>query len=180
MLTITEALAELNTIQKRIEKKRQFVLGYLTRPDGLRDPLEKGGGSLELIKRERQAIRDLENRHLSIRMKIQQANHATQVRIGNVSMSVAEWLTWRKETAPGVQTFLTQVRGTLDRVRQQAQQRGNAVVSAVATTGDQKPADIIVNVDEQELAVEAEAVEEVLGMLDGKLSLTNATVMIDV
>jgi hypothetical protein len=40
--------------------------------------------------------------------------------------------------------------------------------------------DIVVNVDEQKLAEDSERMEEVLGTLDGLLSLKNATVTIEV
>lgn len=182
-MTITEGLAELNTIQKRLEKKRQFVINYLSRPDGLRDPLEKSGGSVEALKRERQAISDLSKRHLAIRMAIQKINHSTVIRVGETRMTVSEWLTWRKEQAPAVQTFLTNIRASLDRTRQQAQQRGQATVSATAVTSgsvEAKPQDILVNVDEAALAKEAEALEETLGTLDGQLSLINATTKISI
>ena len=71
--TITEALAELKTLGKRIEKKRESVAMFLTRQDGLKDPLEKDGGSVEFIKRERQAVKDLEQHHVNIRLAIQRA-----------------------------------------------------------------------------------------------------------
>lgn len=45
--------------------------------------------------------------------------------------------------------------------------------------GDAKPTDIVVNVDEQQLAKDIERLEETLGTLDGVLSLKNATVMLD-
>lgn len=40
-ITITEALAEIKTVAKRIEKKRDFIRAYLSRQEGVRDPLEK-------------------------------------------------------------------------------------------------------------------------------------------
>jgi hypothetical protein len=50
----------------------------------------------------------------------------------------------------------------------------------VATNTDSKPGDIVVNVSELELANDIENMENVLGYLDGQLSLRNATVLIDV
>ena len=40
-ITITEALAEVPTITKRIAKKQQTVIDYLSRPSAVRDPHEK-------------------------------------------------------------------------------------------------------------------------------------------
>ena len=56
--TITEALAEIPTIQKRIKAKQDFILGYLYRQSTTRDPHEGSGGSATLISRELQAIGD--------------------------------------------------------------------------------------------------------------------------
>ena len=80
-ITITEALAEIKTIGKRIASKQAFIGQYLARQDGVRDPLEKDGGSAEVIKRERQAIGDLETRIITLRQGIQHANDETKVSV---------------------------------------------------------------------------------------------------
>ena len=180
-ITITEALAELNTISKRVLKKKEFVNTYLARPEGLKDPLEKAGGSVKVLREELQAIKDLLMRHVSIRIAIQRSNQETPITVGGTTKSVAEWLTWRKEVAPSIQTFNATMRHTLDQTRRQAQQRGAAVVSAsVSVAGDAKPTDFVVNVDEAELNADAETLENILGTLDGQLSLKNATVTISI
>ena len=56
-ITITEALAEIKTVGKRVEKKREFIKSFLARQDGIKDPLEKDGGSYQAIARERQLKR---------------------------------------------------------------------------------------------------------------------------
>jgi len=180
-ITITEALAELTTIGKRLTKKQDFVNTYLARPEGLKDPFEKQGGSPELLGRELQAIKDLALRHLSIRIAIQRANQTTTITVGGITQSVAEWLTWRKEVAPTLTTFNTRLRTTLEQTRRTAQQRGSAVVSAsVSVAGEAKPTDFVVNLDESQLNKDAETLEEILGTLDGQLSLKNATTTIEV
>src|SRR3990167_91542 len=176
--TITEALASLVTLGKRLTKKREFVGTYLHRADGIKDPLERSveGGSAEAIKRELQAIRDLEKHHLNIRMAIQRKNQETYVTVLDLTMTVAEWLTWRKEIAPQVQKFNHELRLKLVEARTEAQRRGAQVIGVgAAGNTDTKPTDIVVNVDEKSLQDEAERIEEVLGTLDGKLSLINAT-----
>src|SRR5277367_6394116 len=102
-VTITEALAELKTIDKRIQKKREFVLGYLLRQEMFKDPLERDGGSVSAIKREMQSIRDLEERKIGIRRAIQQANERTNVTVGKQTRSIADWLVWKREVAPAYQ-----------------------------------------------------------------------------
>lgn len=177
-MTITEALAELKTIQKRIDKKREHIGGYLMRQDAFKDPLEKDGGSPTVIKRERQAIDDLDRRRVAIRLAIQAVNQRTAVTVEGETRMLADWLTWRKEVAPGAQQFLKSLRAGIDSMRKQAMAKGASVVSTA--TDAAKPADVIVNVDEGELARDAERIEMVLGGLDGQLSLKNATVLIEV
>lgn len=176
-MTITEALAELKTIAKRVEKKRETIGAYLMRQEAFKDPLEKDGGSAVMIQRERQAITDLGARHVAIRMAIQRANQVTPITVEGETKMLAEWLTWRKEIAPSLQSHIRTLRAAIDNVRKQALQKGAAVLNAGA---EAKPADVLVNIDEAALATEAERVEAILGGLDGQLSLKNATVLLDV
>jgi len=174
--TITEALAELKTLDKRISSKRESIKGFLTRREGLKDPLEKDGGSMEFIKRERQALGDLNARRINIRTAIQRVNHTIPIEICGVTKTLAEWLTWRKEVAPDEQRFLSQVRQAVLVERTNVTRQGGSVVEAGK---DGKLTDLVVNVDEAQLAKEHEQIEEILGTLDGVLSLKNATVTIE-
>jgi hypothetical protein len=176
-ITLTEALAELKTIDKRIAKKREFVLGYLLRQEMFKDPLEKDGGSVSAIKREMQSIHDLEERKITIRRAIQSANEQNSVTVAGQSRSIADWLVWRREVAPVQQTFLANIRTRIEQARQEAARKGAGLSGSAESA---KPNDVIVNVNEQELARQIEALEDVLGTLDGQLSLRNATLTIDV
>lgn len=177
-LTITETLAEIKTVGKRIEKKREFVGGYLARQEGVKDPLEKDGGSGAVIERERQAIADLEQRLIDLRRGIQMANDATPVTINGTTRYISEWLTWRRDIAPNQRTWLAAVRTALNNMRDKAKRDGHAVVSASVTTAEVKPTDLVVNIDEYALGKEIETIEDTLGQLDGQLSLKNATIMV--
>lgn len=182
-ITITEGLAEIKTIGKRITSKQEFILQNLARPDGVKDPLTKDGGSAAVVTRERQSIVDLETRVIAIRRAIQEANIATTITVEGVSRTMADWLTWRRDVAPGQKLFLAKLRQQVAAVRAQAQRNGATVVAAsaqVVQSGDMKPTDILVNIDEGALAAEGEKMEAVLGALDGQLSLKNATVTINV
>lgn len=176
-LTITEALAEIKTIGKRVEKKRESLMGYLARQDGVRDPLEKDGGSAAFITAERQAIGDLTARVIALRRGIQKANDTTTVTVGDRSRSISEWLTWRRDVAPGERGFLAALRNGVNQVRAQAQKSGASVVQPGGVA--ERPTDLVVNISEQDLAKQIEALEETLGTLDGQLSLKNATVIIE-
>lgn len=177
MLTITEALAELKVIEKQIVKKRELVLTHLMRHEMVRDPLQKDGGSVPVIARERQSMNDLVERRVAIRRAIAAANAATTITVEGTTRSIADWLTWRRDEAPGQRSFLTTLRQNIDRTRQQAMQKG---VAMAATAEAAKSGDMIVNIDEGELARAAEALEVTLERLDGQLSLKNATVTVEI
>lgn len=176
-LTITEALAEIKTIGKRIEKKREYCLAFLARQDGVKDPLEKDGGSVEVIARERQGVADLEARLVALRAGIQRANVDTSVTINGTVHSIADWLTWRRDVAPKEKEFFGKLRAGINGVRENAKRQGVATVAPGATA--MQPADFVFNIDEAQLAKQIEAMEDTLGQLDGQLSLKNATVIIN-
>lgn len=180
LVTITEALAAIKTITKRITKKREGLNQFLARNEGMKDPLEREGGSAEFIRRERQAIKDLEEDIVRIRRLIAQANATTEISINGETRTIADWLTWRREVAPGQQSHLNMLQRQVQSFRTQAQQKGVNLLSASASVqvGDVRPQDIVVNISEAEMAQEADHLEEVLGTLDGLLSLKNATTTI--
>lgn len=176
-ITITEALAEIKTIQARIVKRKEAVMRYFARDARLRDPMEAEGGSGEFVKRERQAIGDLEGRIVDIRTAIQSKNLATIADVRGMRRSVAGWLNWRRDVSTEAKRFLVLMASGIDQARAQAQ-RSNAGVA-----GDEKEAkagDFIISVNERELASETEEMEALLGELDGRLSLINATTTITV
>lgn len=172
MTTITEALAEVKTVGKRIATKREFISKYAARPETMKDPLEKDGGAPSVLAKEMQAIRDLETRIIEIRRGIQSANETTKITVEGVERSIADWLIWRREVSDGRQRFLNNMRMTLtslrDQLRKQPTRYGNS-------NEEVKPLDYVVHLNEKELAEEYEKNELILGGLDGQLSLKNAT-----
>ncbi len=97
--TITEALAELKTIQKRITKKREFIDNNLARQDFVRDPHLGDGGTEKLNEEAFQSISDMEERTIRIRSAILKSNLETFIKVGGffTGRSVQDWLTWRRE-----------------------------------------------------------------------------------
>lgn len=174
-MTITEALAEIKTVDKRIDSKRKFIETYLYRLDSLRDPHEKDGGSTELIKNEFQAIKDLEDRVVALRNAIQTANETNKITIEGDERSIADWLVWRREVSSKRGQFLNRLRLNLAAARDAVK---SGRVSYGAGQQPTSPADLIVNINEQELNREHEKLQNILGQLDGQLSLKNATVMV--
>ena len=174
-ITITEALAEVPTINKRIEKKQEFIRSFLYRQNAVRDPHEKEGGSATLISQEMQSIKDLQERLIAIRSAIQKANAESEITVGNETKTIGDWLTWRREIAPNMQSFLNGLAGTMKQLRQQASKQGVTITDKSETFS----MDYVVNMNEKELAEKIESMENVLGILDGQLSLKNATILID-
>ena len=177
-ITISEALAEVKTIGKRLEKKRAFVMQSLARQEGLRDPFEKEGGTPKLIATELQAIGDLEIRILELRTSIQRTNERTVVKIGDSSMTVAEWLVWRRDVMPKQKEFFGHLAKGLDGLRTTARQKGLNIVQTVGAQAT-SPNDIIVHIDEADIIRKMERLETILGELDGRLSVVNATTHVD-
>lgn len=177
-LTITEALAEIKTIGKRLESKRQFIRANLVRAEGLKDPLANQGGSVQTIVQESQSIYDLEERIVAIRRAIQAANAAVSLTIEDKTRSVADWLVWRREVSSPKSAFLVTLGQTIAQYREHARQKGFAVV--VNENAASKPTDLVVHIDERALHDAAESLANVLGQLDGKLSLLNATTIITI
>ena len=82
MITITEGLAELKTIVKRVEKKKEFILAHGCRMEIVKDPFAKEGSSAPAeIAKAMQSINDLCDRIVSIRDAIACANQETELTI---------------------------------------------------------------------------------------------------
>ena len=177
-LTMTEALAELKTIDKKIQKKCEFIHTYLLRFEQMKDPLLQEGGSVTAIEREFQGIKDLEDRKVLIRRRIAETNLETMVTVNNVSRSIADWLVWRRDVSKAHADFLKMLHMKVEQARQEAAKRGSSLVSV--DIANAKTNDIVVNLNEKKLAAQREELEEILGNLDGQLSLKNAVTTIDV
>lgn len=175
-LTITEALAELKTLAKRIEKKREFIRQYAARQEMIKDPLAKEGGASKAIEAAFQAVADLEGNVVAIRTAIARSNLNQDLTVEDTTMTVAAWLAWRRDVAPQRQAFLTSALRGIDTMRREAVQKG---YSLVKEGQDAKPSDVVVHVNEASLQADVELMEKILGTLDGKLSLVNATTTIE-
>ena len=175
-ITITEGLAEIKLVASKIEKKRQFIKTYLARQNGIRDPLEKEGGSRNAIEAAMQSVVDLEERLILLREAISNANANNNITISGEVRTIFQWLIWRKEVAPVKLAFLQNLLETLNKVRKEAIQKE----VKVSIEGSENPLDIVVNLKEGELSKEIEKFQDILGHLDGQLSLKNATILLTI
>lgn len=175
-MTITEALSEVKLIQKKIEKKRQFVLTNLTRFEHLKDPLETGGGSTKVLHAELQSIEDLQTRLETIRWAIADANSKTTLTLDGKTKSLTAWLSWKRDLADTDIAFRNSIHTSL----KQSFDRAATQPQVYKTEETQTPqlAKLILNLDYGEMVKRAERTSELLEKLDGKLSLLNATIVI--
>lgn len=176
-ITITEALQEVKTIDARIQKKKEFIFNFLFRQNNQRDPHEKDGGSASLIAKERQSINDLLERKISIRNSINVANAENSITIKDQSRTISEWLVWKRDVAPTLKAVLNETAARLQSMRQDVSRKGLTVTQNAPA---EVTLDVIVNVNEAELAKQIENLEETLSTLDGQFSLKNATIKIEV
>jgi len=175
-ITITEALAELKLERNKAEKKHQFVMGHLARSKDRIDPLEEQGGSTKVIAQELQAIKDLQDRMLRIRMAINEANMETVIEIAGETRTVAEWLVWRRDILPHRKAMLDNMVRKIQALRNELGYDSRRFQAAQPMTGE----DLISHVDIMELAKDIEHLGEIEDRLDGLLSLRNAQVTIDI
>lgn len=169
-VTITEALAEIKTIGKRLQQKQQFIAQNIGRPSVVLDGLSKDGGSEKLVSEAMQAHGDLVKRIEDIRVAIQAANQRNTLTIEGLSKSVAGWLAWRKECAPHQKAVLQSMSAQIKSGHDQMRGKGTA----------EAPISFITHFSEQEIARRLELIEKILGDLDGKLSLFNATCTVEI
>lgn len=175
-MTITEALAEIKLARKKITSEQEFVNRYLTRPVDKVDPLEVDGGSTEVLKRKLQSIGDLEDRIIKIRYLINESNMKTNLTIGDTTMSIAEWLYWRREVYPLTLAFFQEMFNRIHANRDRAYNPARLLAAQTEASGAQ----IKVHVDEVNIQDTLLTLSEVENTLDGKLSLLNARVEIEV
>ncbi len=184
-MTITEALADAKTVGKRIEAKVAFIGQYLLRPEQVKDPLDAQGGAVKAITAAQQAIGDLENRLVNIRLAIQAANLSTALTVSTggetVTRSIAGWLAYRKDVAPLRLKMLAALRQAIEQQRSTLLRQGRRTVGTLSVdTSDVKPTDVLVNLDEVQLAKDAEQLDAILSTLDARLNFINATTTISI
>lgn len=179
-LTITEALAELKTLKSRVEKKATALMQYFARDSQRIDPLAKDGGTEGYWRRETQAITDLQERLIAIRAAIQRANQTTEMTVLGLTRTIGDWLTWRREVAPVRTSFFQVQTSALKQIRKQISEVNLRQQAQQGQTQEQPQVTYVLATDELALLAEAEALTELIGALDGKLSLINATTTITI
>lgn len=176
-MTITEALSEINLVKKKIEKKSLNVLENLIRAKHIKDPFESSGGSKKVNESEIQAIRDLNNRLVKLRAAISIANLGNEISVEGEGKSIHDWLIWKREVSKNEMDFSAKipslVKTHMDQVTRQPQVYKD-------DEGKTHLVDFEINVDYPEFVKENGKLQNILGKLDGQLSLKNATIVVEI
>ena len=170
-MKITEALADIKTLQKRIVHKEQFILTHICLQGNMRDPLTKEGGSKKAVDAAYQAISDMGKRIEGLRTAINTANTKTDVTVNGITKTVSEWLVWRRDVYPTTKRVLENIILSVKRVKDDVQAKGLTMASDAT-----EPSEVTVFTDETKLLKDIDNLEVAIGSLDGQLSLVNATV----
>lgn len=173
-MTVTEALAEVKLVLKKIEKKKQTVAQNLVRIEHDKDPF---GDTKLMVKSEIQSVQDLYKRLVSIRKAISKSNLETIVAIGNLTLSVTEWLTWKKEVYKPLNELYASTVSRSTELLKNASDRPQLYKKE--PQDEAQLVKVVSNVDVAQLTKYQEEILEVNEKLDGLLSLKNATVMLE-
>lgn len=175
-MTITEALAEVRLIEKKIIKQQKIVFENRSRLSHVADPYADAGGGKKAVESAFQSVRDLGKRLADIRISISVANQATMLELNGREMSITGWLAWRREVAPQHLKFMEKLSGAVSKDQEQIENNPPAYKDE---NGKVLLSEIIYNVDKSNLDKEIISFDETLSILDGKLSLLNATVVVE-
>lgn len=173
MLTITEALAEVNLLKKKIADSEMSVRTMLLRAEHVPDPFKEHGGAEAIVKKTQQSVFDMRRRLVDIRHKISKANIDNQITINGKTMSIFDWLTWKREVYPGLESSL---KTQLNDLQAAAKRETDAPQSWKDNDGKIHLVVWLRNVDQKILQDEYNDLVETFGRLDGQLSLKNATI----
>lgn len=176
MITITEALAEINLIKKKITDAEMSIRTILVRASHVPDVYQAHGGGAEMVKRTQQATKDLRTRLVTIRGEISRANIDNQLTINKKTMSIFDWLSWKREIYPGLELNL---KAQIEDLRGYQKRQAERPEVWKDTEGKTQLVQYQYNVDLKLLEDEYSELVDTYGKLDGQLSLRNATIMIN-
>ncbi len=175
MITITEALSEVNLIKKKIEDADTSIRTILVRPSHVPDMYINHGGAPEMAKRTQQAVSDLRQRLVRIRSQISKANIENQITINGESKSIFDWLSWKREIYPGLEKSL---KTQIEDLRSYQKRQADRPEVWKDQEGKTQLVQFCYNVDLKTLEDQYSSLVDIFGKLDGQLSLRNATITI--
>jgi hypothetical protein len=168
-MQLAEALTSIKTDKKKWETDKNFVMANVVRDDRLKDSLEAQGGTKTVLQRTLQSMEDHETQIVAKLYAIQGANREVKLTIGSKTKSVGEWIIWRREVAPMREKRFNEL---LSRIEQSKQMVNNPRYVAAAPGQDLK---VLVEIDEKKLLDTMKEHQDIMGAIDSKLSVLNAT-----
>lgn len=177
-MTITEALAEIKLILKKIDKLQKVVNSNLFRYEHSKDPFESDGGSRMFAEASLQSIKNLYQRLSKIRAAITKANLENSLTIGDTTLSLHEWLTYKREIAKPTIAYYLELQNSLKQKMDEHDKRPQ--VYKDEATGKIEIAKLHASLDYAKIVAENQKLSDIEQTLDGKLSLKNATIVIEV
>lgn len=167
-MLLTEALAKLKLTGNKMDDTVREMSHYTVRPEQIVDPLAKNGKTshqfvLECI----QSVRDQAEYLVKLHSAVARTNRTTKVTFADMTMTIEDALTWRREVAPKLVNMyngmLTQARNTRNA---KPQYNAGAQMQEVK---------FVVEFNEEDAMLNLKAINERLGALDMALSIVNAT-----
>lgn len=176
-ITITEALAEVKLIDKKVAKKKEIVLSNVVRARHAKDPFERDGGSEQYLTREIQAITDLERRKVKLREAISTANLNNSLTIGERTDTIHNWIVWKREIAKSSGEFAKQIHVGIKSHMTSSSSKPQVYQD---DEGKQKIVEWVYGLDYPIYIAKDQQHQSYLDELDGKLSLLNARIEVEV
>jgi hypothetical protein len=182
-LLITSALAEIKILKDRIKKKNAIILTpfVMFRSSAIIDPFGRDGGSEKVIASARKSVEQMEKNIVQIRTAIQKKNLESVVTSGKYTMTIAEWLIWRRDIYTDKSVALQQILARVNADRTKFANELAQVANSNSTEAQTKKAQTeVVNINQKALMEEIEDLEAAFGDIDQRLSIFNATTFIDI
>lgn len=176
-VTITEALAELKTIDSKISSTEDFLQQYSFRQGSSIDPLADEGGSDKVIPQRMQALKDLLERKVTIRSAVNNKNAETPLEVCGITRTVAEWIIWRRETFKREVMAFQKILGHVQEARRVCIEKSFTFIEGAQPS---KVTEVSCFVSEAGLSDKIEQLREIESTLDGKLSMLNATTTVTI
>jgi hypothetical protein len=173
MIKISEAMSEIKLFVKKISNQREIVLRHMIREDFRRDPFDRDGSTQEVqVKAALQSIKQLEENIVTYRAAITQTNMAKNLTLEGITMSVAEWLIWKREVLPIRKNLLAAMS---TQVKQAMSSTPTVRTSRPGVETQDVQSKYVFNVSDKWIAEEIQKLDTIEERLDGQLSLFNAT-----
>jgi hypothetical protein len=168
---ITVVLGDIKTLMSRRQKTGEAIRKYAFHPSNVVDPFAKDGGSEKYVEGLIQSYNALNDRLVTLRTIILEANLINTLTIHGVNKSVQGWLTWRREVMDEEYFLFSNLIMATDAKRNEISRfpaQGENVIT------------LIVNFNESKINEAANLIQKINDDLDTQLSLFNALTLVEV